>query len=150
MANLYVWADDRDRDELEKMAGELARRHPQFRNISTKGNRFQAILDLMFPHGMFMEYYAANLSIIERPDQNLDLALRPVFRPEDWPFPEGCSLTVRGYCPTQTGSPAGRPEALGRQPYWPTQTGSPVFMINGVYEGTDAPGLTLPLSFIQF
>ncbi len=37
-----------------------------------------------------MKYHAANLSIENRPDENLNLALRPVISPEQpWPFPRG-------------------------------------------------------------
>ena len=70
-----------------------------------------------------MQYHAANLSIENRPDENLNLALRPVISPEQpWPFPRGCSLAARGF--------------------WPTRVASPVFMIQDLYEVADAPGHT--------
>ncbi|SMF53727.1 AAA domain-containing protein [Pseudogulbenkiania subflava DSM 22618] len=68
-----------------------------------------------------MEYHAANLSIENRPDDNLNLALRPVINSEQpWPFPRGCSLAVRGF--------------------WPTRAPSPVFMVQDLFEVADAPG----------
>ena len=70
MANLYVWVDDRNRDRLARTVGELARRHPQFRQFLTEGDGTQDVLNLVFPHGMPMEYHAANLSIENRPDDN--------------------------------------------------------------------------------
>lgn len=123
MANLYVWVDDRNRDRLARTVWELARRHPQFREFLTEGDGIQDVLNLVFPHGMPMEYHAANLSIENRPDENLNLALRPVISPEQpWPFPRGCSLAARGF--------------------WPTRVASPVFMIQDLYEVADAPGHT--------
>ena len=123
MANLYVWVDDRNRDRLARTVSELARRHPQFREFLTEGDGIQDVLNLVFPHGMPMEYHAANLSIENRPDENLNLALRPVISPEQpWPFPRGCSLAARGF--------------------WPTRVASPVFMIQDLYEVADAPGHT--------
>ncbi len=86
MANLYIWVDDRNRERVSRTVGELARRHPQLRDFLTGGDRIEGMLNLLFPHGMPMEYYAANLSIENRPDDNLSLALRPVINPEQpWP-----------------------------------------------------------------
>ena len=121
MANLYIWVDDRNRERVSRTVGELARRHPQLRDFLTGGDRIEGMLNLLFPHGMPMEYYAANLSIENRPDDNLSLALRPVINPEQpWPFPRGCSLAVRGF--------------------WPTRVPSPVFMVQDLFEVADAPG----------
>ena len=82
MANLYIWVDDRNRERVSRTVGELARRHPQLRDFLTGGDRIEGMLNLLFPHGLPMEYYAANLSIENRPDDNLSLALRPVINPE--------------------------------------------------------------------
>ncbi|MCY4746833.1 AAA domain-containing protein [Pelomonas sp. UHG3] len=121
MANLYIWVDDRNRERVSRTVGELARRHPQLRDFLTGGDRIEGMLNLLFPHGLPMEYYAANLSIENRPDDNLSLALRPVINPEQpWPFPRGCSLAVRGF--------------------WPTRVPSPVFMVQDLFEVADAPG----------
>ena len=119
MSNLYVWVDARSRDKLARTVGELAHRHPQFRQFLTEGDGIQDVLNLVFPHGMPMEYYAANLSIENRPEENLNLALRPVVSPEQpWPFPKGCSLAVRGFWRATT-------ESDGRRPvYFPAGNGS--------------------------
>ncbi len=102
MANLYVWVDDRNRDRLARTVWELARRHPQFRDFLTEGVGIQDVLNLVFPHGMPMQYRAANLSIENRSDENLNLALCPVISPEQpWPFPGECSLAARGFWPTR-------------------------------------------------
>ena len=88
MANLYVWVDDRSRERLARTVSELARRHPYFRELLAEGDGIQDVLNFLFPHGMPMEYHAANLSIENRPNDNLILALRPVINPEQpWPFP---------------------------------------------------------------
>ena len=121
MANLYVWVDDRNRERVSRTVGDLARRHPQFRDFLSGGDSIEGVLNLLFPHGMPMEYHGANLSIENRPDDNLNLALRPVINPEQpWPFPRGCSLAVRGF--------------------WPTRVPSPVFMVQDLFEVADAPG----------
>jgi hypothetical protein len=121
MANLYVWVDDRNRDRLARTVIELKRRHPQFREFLTEGDGIQNVLNLVFPHGMPMEYHAANLSIENRPDENLNLALRPVISPgQPWPFAKGCSLAVRGF--------------------W--LTGAPVFKVQDLFEVADAPSHT--------
>ena len=121
MANLYVWVDDRNRERVLRTVGDLARRHPQFRDFLSGGDSIEGVLNLLFPHGMPMEYHGANLSIENRPDDNLNLALRPVINPEQpWPFPRGCSLAVRGF--------------------WPTRVPSPVFMVQDLFEVADAPG----------
>lgn len=123
MANLYVWIDDRNRDRVARTIGDLARRHPQFREFLSEEDGIEGVLNLLFPHGMPMEYHAANLSIENRPDDNLNLALRPVISSEQpWPFPRGCSLAVRGF--------------------WPTRVPSPVFMVQDLFEVADAPGHT--------
>jgi hypothetical protein len=123
MANLYVWVDDRNRDKVARTVSDLARRHPQFREFLSDGDGVEVVLNLLFPHGMPMEYHSANLSIENRPDENLNLALRPVISPEQpWPFPRGCSLAVRGF--------------------WPTRIPSPVFMVQDLFEVADAPGHT--------
>jgi hypothetical protein len=70
MANLYIWVDDRNRERVSRTVGELARRHPQLRDFLTGGDRIEGMLNLLFPHGLPMEYYAANLSIENRPDDN--------------------------------------------------------------------------------
>lgn len=121
MANLYVWVDDRNRDRVTRTVRDLARRHPQFHEFLSEGDGIENVLNLLFPHGMPMEYHAANLSIENRPDDNLNLALRPVINSEQpWPFPRGCSLAVRGF--------------------WPTRAPSPVFMVQDLFEVADAPG----------
>lgn len=123
MANLYVWIDDKSRDRLSRAVRDMARRHPQFRDLLNGGNDIEGVLNLLFPHGMPMDYHAANLSLENRPEDNINLALRPVINPEQpWPFPEGCSLAVRGF--------------------WPTRVASPVFMVQDLFEVADAPGHT--------
>lgn len=123
MANLYVWVDDRSRERLARTVSELARRHPYFRELLAEGDGIQDVLNFLFPHGMPMEYHAANLSIENRPEENVNLALRPVIGPEQpWPFPRGCSLAARGF--------------------WPTRVASPVVMVQDLFEVADAPGHT--------
>lgn len=118
MSNLYIWVDDKNRNNLIRTIDNLARRHPDFKALLRDGDKIENTLNLLFPHGMPMEYLISNLSIDERPEENLDLAFRPVLGPgQPWPFPPGCSLVAKGF--------------------W--KTGAPFFKIQDIFEVADAP-----------
>lgn len=107
MSNLYIWVDDKNRNNLIRTIDNLARRHPDFKALLRDGDKIENTLNLLFPHGMPMEYLISNLSIDERPEENLDLAFRPVLGPgQPWPFPPGCSLVAKGFW--KTGAPFSR------------------------------------------
>lgn len=122
MANLYVWFDEKNRDRLLGRISELSRRHPGFREYVADGDPIQKLLDLLFPHGMPMDYSAANLSLNNSPEESLLLALRPVITPQHpWPFPKGCLLAARGYWP------------------WPSKLSNPLFAVQDFLEVADSP-----------
>ncbi|MFJ5452433.1 DEAD/DEAH box helicase [Pectobacterium jejuense] len=121
MSNLYIWVDDKNRNNLIRTIDSLARRHPDFKALLRDGDKIENTLNLLFPHGMPMEYLVSNLSIDDRPEENLDLAFRPVIGPgQPWPFPPGCSLVAKGR--------------------W--KTGAPFFRIQDIFEVADAPAQT--------
>lgn len=120
MSNLFVWVDEARQGQLKSRIAELSRRHAEFKEYIGDDDPIQKTLDLVFPNGMPLNFHAANLSIVDRPDDNLNLALRPQLNPvQPWPFPKGCSLAVRGY--------------------WPRRVASPIFMIQEFIEVADAP-----------
>lgn len=120
MSNLFVWVDDSRRGQFISRIVELSRRHAEFKDYIGDGDPVQVFLELMFPNGMPLNFHAANLSLQDRPDDNLNLALRPELNPvQSWPFPKGCSLAVKGF--------------------WSRRGASPIFMIQDVFEVADAP-----------
>ena len=69
---------------------------------------------------MPLNFHAANLSLEDRPDDNINLALRPQLNPnQPWPFPTGCSLAVRGY--------------------WSRRGVNPIFWVQEFIEVADTP-----------
>lgn len=119
MSNLFVWVDDSRRGQFASRIAELSRRHAEFKEYIGDGDPVQRLLELMFPNGMPLNFHSANLSLEDRPDDNLNLALRPELNPaQGWPFPNGCSLAVKGF--------------------WPRRVASPIFMIQEVFEVADA------------
>lgn len=118
MSNLYIWVDEKNRNKLLRTIEYLARRHAHLKAYLRDGDKIENILNLLFPHGMPMEYLVSNLSIDDQPEENLDLAFRPVLSPEQpWPFRPGCSLVAKGQ--------------------W--KTGAPFFRIQDIVEVADAP-----------
>jgi len=120
VSNLFVWVDEARRGQFTSKIAEMGRRHSEFKDFISGAEPVQRVLELVFPNGMPISYHAANLSLEDRPDDNLILALRPEISPgQFWPFPAGCSLAVKGY--------------------WPRRVASPIFMIQEMFEVADAP-----------
>lgn len=118
MSNLYVWVDEKNRKKLMRTIGDLARRHAHFQEYLRDGDNIESTLNLLFPHGMPMEYLVSNLSINDQPKENLNLAFRPIINPEQpWPFRRGCSLVAKGH--------------------W--ITGAPFFRVQDILEVADTP-----------
>lgn len=121
MSNLFVWVEEGRRAQLASRLIELSRRHADLKEYLGTEDSIGKALDLIFPNGMPLNFHAANLSLEDRPDDNINLALRPQLIPnQPWPFPNGCSLAVRGF--------------------WPRRVASPIFMIQEFIEVADAPG----------
>ena len=123
MSNLFVWVEEGRRPQLASRLVELSRRHVELKEYLGTDDPIDKALELLFPNGMPLNFHAANLSLEDRPDDNINLALRPQLNPnQPWPFPKGCSLAVRGF--------------------WPRRVASPIFMIQEFIEVADAPGHT--------
>ncbi len=120
MGNLFVWIEEGRRAQLASRLNDLSRRHQELKEYLGTEDPIDKALDLIFPNGMPLSFHAANLSLEDRPDDNINLALRPQLNPnQPWPFPKGCSLAVRGF--------------------WPRRVASPIFMIQEFIEVADAP-----------
>ena len=120
MGNLFIWVEEGRRAQLASRLSELSRRYPGFKEYVGTSDSIDKAIELLFPNGMPLSFYAANLSLEDRPDDNINLALRPQLNPnQPWPFPKGCSLAVRGF--------------------WPRRVASPIFMIQEFIEVADAP-----------
>lgn len=118
MSNLYVRVDEKYRTVLGKKLFELWRVAGYFAGSMRESDFVQTLLDAIFPDGMPVTFQAANLSLEPRQDAGLLLALRPVLEPgRDWPFPPGCSITIRGF--------------------WARVNENPVFMVQDVFEISD-------------
>lgn len=123
MSNLFVWVEDGRRGQLASRLIDLSRRHAELKEYLGNEDPINKALELIFPNGMPLNFHAANLSLEDRPDDNINLALRPQLNPnQPWPFPKGCSLAVRGF--------------------WPRRVASPIFMIQEFIEVADAPAHT--------
>lgn len=105
MFNLYIWVDDKNRNNLIRTIDRLARRRTDFKALLRVGDKIENTLNLLFPHGMPMKYLVSSLSIDDRPKENLDLAFRPVTgQGHPRSFPPGCSLVAKSrWKPCQIG-----------------------------------------------
>lgn len=126
MSNLYLWLDDNEktRERQQRSVQDLARRHPAFREAirgmsPQKASRY--LLNLLFPDGgMPVTCHASNLTLHQRTNDNLTLALRPeTAAVPDWPFPANCAIVVRGF--------------------WPCRSFSPVFLVQEFLEKAAVP-----------
>lgn len=118
MHNLYVWTDHKYLGDLDKKFAQIARRYPFLTQGAPDGDGLRYFLNALFPDGMPMSYFAANVSLHDNANGNVLLGLRPQPYP-DWPFPNGVSFMARGR--------------------WPRHTPNPVFMVQDFLEVADAP-----------
>ena len=118
--NLYVYIDLRSQPRLERTADALAQRHPQLRARIGTNDALTTLFDLVFPHGMRLDYHVANLTWEEHEAELLRLAVRPVITPgRPWPFTKGCSIAAVGM--------------------WRVAEPNPIFQVQNFYEVADAP-----------